>query len=65
MGLLAIAQNLVAVSRELWQPDNNSAYSAVRRGANRLTLRTNWGQIAPVDWNLRIFGPALLPLGMD
>jgi len=65
MGLLAIAQNLVVVSRELWQPDNNSAYSAVRRGANRLTLRTNWGQIVPVDWNLRIFGPALLPLGMD
>ena len=30
----------------LWQPNNNGAYSAVGRGANRLTLPANWGQIA-------------------
>ena len=58
--------NPVAVSRELWQPNNNDAYSAARRGANRLTLRTNWGQIAPVDRDLRIFrAGASAFLGMD
>ena len=61
MGLLAIAENLVAVSRELWQPNNNDAYSAACRGANRLTLPPNWAQIARVDRDLRIFGPAFLP----
>ena len=50
------------MSRGLWQPNNNDAYSAGQRGANRLTLRTNWGQIALVDRDLRIFfGSALLP----
>ena len=48
-------ETLVPVSRELWQPNNNDAYSAAGLGANRLTLPANWGQIAPVDRDLRIF----------
>ena len=63
MGLLALAQNAVGVSRELWQPNNNSAYSAAGLGANRLTLRTNWGQIAPVDRVLRIFRAGAFAFG--
>jgi hypothetical protein len=39
----------------LWQPNNNSGYSAVDRGANRLTLPANWGQITPVDRDFCIF----------
>jgi hypothetical protein len=46
---LATAGNVVAVSRELWQPNNNDTYSAAGLGANRLTLPANWGQIVPVD----------------
>ena len=54
------------MSRELWQPNNNGAYSAVRRGANRLTLSARTG-----GKSLRLIGicaffePALLLLGMD
>ena len=29
---------MAAVSLGLWLPNNNDAYSAVRRGANQLTL---------------------------
>ena len=43
------------MSRQLWLPNNNDAYSAAGLGPNRLTLRTNWGQIAPVERDLRIF----------
>ena len=62
---LATARNVAAMSRELWQPNNNDAYSAAGLGANRLTLPANWGQIAPVDRDLRIFRAGALPLGMD
>jgi hypothetical protein len=56
-------RNVVVVSRQLWQPDNNSAYSAAGLGANRLTLRTNWGQIAPVDRVWRIFRAGAFAFG--
>jgi hypothetical protein len=51
------------VSRELWQVNNNDAYSAAGLGANRLTLPANWGQIAPVDWVLRIFRAGAFAFG--
>jgi hypothetical protein len=60
---LAAAGKVVVVSRQLWQPNNNDAYSAAGLGANRLTLRTNWGQIAPVDRVLRSFRPGAFAFG--
>jgi uncharacterized protein with beta-barrel porin domain len=63
---LVAAGSIVAVSPRLWQPNHNGAYSAAGRGANRLTLRTNWEQIAPVDRDLCIFSsPRFCFLGMD
>jgi uncharacterized protein with beta-barrel porin domain len=53
------------MSRELWQPNNNDAYSVTGWGADRLTLRVNRVQIAAVDRDFAHFRAALLPLGMD
>jgi hypothetical protein len=49
-----LPKKFVVVPRQLWQPNNNDAYSAAGRRATRLTLRTDWGQIAPVDRVLSI-----------
>src|SRR4029453_2842098 len=55
------------MSLGLWLPNHNAAFSARQLGADRLTLRTNWGQMALVGRDFaHFFGPALLPfLGMD
>ena len=53
------------MSRKLWRANNNDAYSAGCRGANRLTLPPNWGQIVRLIGICAFFGPALPPFGNE
>jgi hypothetical protein len=60
---LTRAGNSVPALGKLWQPNNNDAVSAVRPGASRLTHQANWGQIAPVGRDLRIFRAGAFAFG--